>query len=80
MYRVSFAQLLVLHVPCSYPYLRASVAWLGTSGVQAWAWFSVRSAGRWSGDLLDAGGGPTPFGATWLDTLAPARRTPESRR
>lgn len=42
-------------------------------GVRAWAWFSVRSVGRWRGDLLTDNGTPTEVGRVYRGLRAGSR-------
>lgn len=51
-------------------FMRETVSWLeGTDYVQYWAWFAINSGGRFNGDLFDAEGKLTLFGAAYRDLM-----------
>ncbi len=51
-------------------YIRSTTRWLAsTDYVQAWAWFAVKTDGRYNGDLFDGSGQITGFGIAYRDAL-----------
>ena len=61
-------------------YMRATIEWMEeTHLIQGWAWFALRTDGRYNGDLFDSQGTFTPAGRMFSElvrTMARNRRAP----
>lgn len=61
----------VIPVDSGIEYMRTTTRWLIESHlVQGWAWFAVRTDGKYNGDLFSASGVLTPYGTTYRELNA----------